>query len=115
MRDKWVAALATIIESPEAPPGATGPTFGHAREYHDYLVEAQAPNGQALRAHVGMQSLFIHAVGEPLPVEVNFKTGQVRIDKPRMAEMIKQQKPALYRPQARQGGAVPGDDAPPAQ
>jgi len=93
MRGKWEKALARIVESPDAPAGATEPTFypGHGREYHDYLVEVGSPNGQMVRARVGLTSTFVHAVGEPMAVEVNFKTGEVRLDLPRMSELMLQQ------------------------
>jgi hypothetical protein len=89
MRDKWEKARGTIVESPDAPPGATGPTYSVGlRSSHDYVVEVAAPRGQMLRAVVSMTSKFIHAVGEPMAVEVNVKTGEVRLDAERMSLIL---------------------------
>jgi hypothetical protein len=110
---KWVKASATIIESPDAPAGATEPTFGRTREYHEYMVETLGPKGQPFRGYVGMKSAFIHAVGEPMAVEVNVKTGQIRLDPQGMSAIIRQQAEsrrgsAWLASQARAGAADDG-------
>lgn len=91
MRGKWVKVRGTIVGSPDAPPGATKATLGRSRENHDYVVEVQDGKGQVLRATVGMVGLFVHAVGEPMAVEVNFKTGEVRLDNQAEAQILRQQ------------------------
>ena len=113
MRGKWVGIRGTIVESPDAPPGATGSTLGHARENHTYVVEVTGPNGQVLRGNVDMFGAFIHAVGEPMAVEVNFKTGEMKLDGPHMAEILYAQAESA-RTAARLGlNEVAGDGAPP--
>jgi len=117
MHGKWKKALARIVESPDAPAGATEPTWGHAREFHEYLVEVSTSR-QTIQGTVGMTSLFIHAVGEPMAVEVNLKTGEVRIDKLRMSEMLSQQAQSLRTDawmarQAQAGGGAQGGVAGP--
>lgn len=91
MRGKWEKVRGTIVESPDAPPGATKSTMALSRENHDYVVEVQDRKGQVLRARVGMVGLFVHAVGEPMAVEVNFKTGEARLDKQAEAQILRQQ------------------------
>jgi hypothetical protein len=91
MRGRWAQIRGTIVESPDAPPGATGPTFGLSRENHTYVVEVTGPGGQVLRGTVDMLGRFIHAVGEPMAVEVNFKTGEMKLDGPRMGEILSAQ------------------------
>jgi hypothetical protein len=91
MRGRWEKVRGTIVESPDAPPGATKPTMGRSRQNHDYVVEVQDRKGQVLRATVGMAGFFVHAVGEPMAVEVNFKTGEVRLDKEAEAGILRQQ------------------------
>ena len=44
-----------------------------------------------VRATVGMVGFFVHAVGEPMAVEVNFKSGEVRLDRQAEAEILRQQ------------------------
>lgn len=97
MRGKWEKVLARIVESADASAGATKPALspGHGRENHDYVVEVGLPGGQALRATVGLVSMFVHAVGEPMAVEVNLKTGEIRLDLPGMSELIRQQAQSL--------------------
>jgi hypothetical protein len=47
------------------------------------------PRGQ--EQTVGMVSMFVHAVGEPMAVEVNFKTGEMMVDKQAEAEILRRQ------------------------
>jgi hypothetical protein len=96
MRGKWEKALGKFVESPDAVPGAAWPTFSGSRETHRYVVELPGPGGQVLRAPVEMPSIFVRAVGDPLAVEVNVKTGEVRIDRPGMAELLRQQASAEH-------------------
>jgi len=113
MRGKWAQIRGMIVESPDAPPGAIGPTFGLSRENHTYVVEVTGPSGQVLRGTVGMLGRFIHAVGEPMAVEVNFKTGEMKLDGPRMGEILSAQADS-YRTAAQLGlKEVAGDAAPP--
>lgn len=91
MRGKWEEVRGTIVESADAPPGATKSTMGRSRENHDYVVEVRDRKGEVLRATVGMIGIFVHAVGEPMAVEVNFKTGEIRLDRQGEAEILRQQ------------------------
>ena len=93
MRGKWAKALATIVESPDAPAGATESAFspGRGLDFHQYLVEVTGPGGQVVRGVIGLVSLFVRAVGEPMAVEVNFKTGELRLDRTGMALILRQQ------------------------
>jgi hypothetical protein len=91
MRGNWKQVRGTIVESPDAPPGATEPTLTLLRDNHDYVVEVAGPKGQLIRGTVGMVSMFVHAVGEPMAVEVNFKTGEMQVDKQAEAVILKQQ------------------------
>lgn len=91
MRGKWEKVRGTIVESPDAPPGATKAVLTRSRENHDYVVEVQDRKGQALRVTVGMVGMFVHVVGEPMAVEVNFKTGEVRLDNQAEAGILRQQ------------------------
>ena len=55
---------------------------------------------------------FIHAVGEPMAVEVNFKTGEMKLDGPHMAEILSAQAES-YRTAAEFGlNEVAGDAVP---
>lgn len=112
MRGRWAQVRGTIVESPDAPPGATGPTLGLSRGTHTYVVEVTGPNGQVLRGSVDMLGIFIHAVGEPMAVEVNFKSGEMKLDGPRMAEILRAQAES-HRTAASLGlNEVAGDAAP---
>jgi hypothetical protein len=91
MRGKWEKARGKVVESPDAVPGAAWPAFSGTREIHGYVVELQGPGGQVLRAPVEMPGIFVRAVGEPIAVEVNFKTGEIRIDRHGMAEILREQ------------------------
>ena len=91
MHGRWARALARIVESPDAPADATGPALspGRGLDFHQYLVEVTGPGGQVVRGTIGLVSLFVRAVGEPIAVEVNFKAGELRLDRTRMAEMLR--------------------------
>ncbi len=91
MRGRWEKIRGTIVESADAPPGATKSTMARSRQEHDYVVEVQDRKGGVLRATVGMAGFFVHAVGEPMAVEVNFKTGEVRLDRQAEAAILRQQ------------------------
>lgn len=65
--------------------------MARSRENHDYVVEVQDRKGQVLRATVGMVGVFVHVVGEPMAVEVNFKTGEMRLDNQAEAAILRQQ------------------------
>ncbi len=90
MRGKWEKARGKVVESPDAVPGAAWPTFSGSRAIHGYVVELAGPGGQVLRAPVEMPGIFVRAVGDPLAVEVNFKTGEVRIDRPGMVQILRE-------------------------
>jgi len=113
MHGKWVKALATIVESPDAPAGATEPASspGHGLDFHQYLVEVTGPGGQVVRGPIGLVSLFVRAVGEPIAVEVNFKAGELRLDRTRMAGILRQQagsRRSAALPGTEPGGGMPG-------
>ncbi len=96
MRGKWEKARGKVVESPDAVVGAAWPTFSGTRAAHPYVVELASPTGQVLRARVELAGIFVRAVGDPLAVEVNFKTGEVRIDRPGMAELLREQAAAEH-------------------
>jgi hypothetical protein len=100
MREKWEKAQGTIVESPDAPPGATGPTFLHASGDHQYVIDVATPAGRSVRATVTAFSRFVHAVGEPIFAEVNVKTGEARIDNHAMAQLALRQVDDRTRPAA---------------
>lgn len=91
MRGRFHKVVGRIVESPDAPVGATGPTLGSSRTSHFYTVEVPTPKGQPLLGSVELTSLFIHMVGEPMAVEVNFKTGEMVLDKQAEAQILKRQ------------------------
>jgi putative oligomerization/nucleic acid binding protein len=91
MRGKWEKARGRIVESPDAMAGATKSALGGARKDHGYVAEVTGAGGQALRARVEMPGIFVRAVGEPIAVEVNFKTGEVRIDRHGMVDLLREQ------------------------
>jgi hypothetical protein len=91
MRGRMHKAVGRIVESPSTPAGATGPTMGHGRETRYYTVEVVSPNGQPVRGSVGLTSLFIHAVGEPMAVQVNFRTGEMILDDQAEALLLREQ------------------------
>lgn len=99
-----IKATGTIIESPDAPPGATGPTFLAAAGSHEYVIDVAQPNGQLVRAKVTMSSRFVHPVGAAVPVELNTKTGDVTVNHHAMSQIAM----ALMRDHP---DAVPGSAA----
>ena len=110
MREKWEKAQGTIAESPDAPPGATEPTFQRASADHQYVIEVATPSGRPLRTTVATFSRFVHAVGEPIFVEVNFKTGEARIDNRAMAQLALRQtedrSPSAITPRSPAAGSM---------
>jgi hypothetical protein len=54
------------------------------------VIEVRKPNGEMLRATVSQTSRFVHPVGSPMHVEVNFKTGEAKIDPQAMSKMAQE-------------------------
>lgn len=83
---KWEQAQATVIGVQDAPP------TGHASSSHlehQYLVEVRLPSGDVLRGSVTQRSLIPHPAGSPIPVQVNAKSGEIRIDPAAKAESMR--------------------------
>lgn len=91
MREKWIKARATIVESPDSPEGATGPTFHAMSGEHHYVIDIPAPDGQFHRTTVTMFGRFVHEVGAPLFVELSTKTGEVKVDFHAMSQLAQSQ------------------------
>jgi len=71
------------------------------QELRDYLVEVRKPNGEMLRTTVSETSRFMHALGSPMAIEINFKTGEAKIDVHGMSKLA--QEMLRYQPSAAAG------------
>jgi hypothetical protein len=102
MREKWHKATGMIVESPDNPPGAVGPTFHADPEIHAYVVEVVTPHGPR-RAGMSEFSRFVHEVGALMHVEIGSKSGEVKVDHDAMTKVAVQL--MQDRPEARPGYA----------
>ncbi|HEX9065989.1 MAG TPA: SHOCT domain-containing protein [Streptosporangiaceae bacterium] len=75
-----VKATGKVLVSPDAPPGASGPTFLATAGAHDYLIEIPAPDGTMIRTTVSTFSRIVHQVGAPIHVEIESRTGTISVD-----------------------------------
>ena len=89
MRERWHKATAMIVESPDNPPDAVGPTFNDDPEIHAYVVEIVTPQGPR-RTVVSEFSRFVHEVGAFLHVEIGSRSGEVKVDHDAMTEVAVQ-------------------------
>ena len=81
---KWEHADGTIVE---ARSGHGGATTAQPAEHH-YVIDARRPNGELVRGHVAVQSIFAHQVGQVVRVEVNSRTNEIRLDPSARAEPV---------------------------
>jgi len=84
---KWEPAQGTIVEA------QGGPVPGHvhggaAHREHRYVIEVRKPAGEVIRGNVAEKSLFGYPVGSTIGVEVNSKTGEIRLDSSAHADRI---------------------------
>jgi hypothetical protein len=99
---KWEKAAATVVEvtggSIIPPPGSGSRLAGHA--LREYLIEIRRPGGEVVRTMVTENSRFAHSAGSPIHVEVNFKTGEAKIDSHAMSKMAQETLQGRGRPSA---------------
>jgi hypothetical protein len=91
---KWVKAMATVVSvrglPGEPPPQGPEPVFSITQALREYVVEVRDAKGQVLRAALSHNSRFVYPVGSALPVEVNFKSGEVKLDAHAIAQRARQ-------------------------
>lgn len=89
---KWEKVAGTVAQvtggSIIPPPGSGSRLADHA--LREYLVEVRRPSGEVVRTMVTENSRFVHSVGSPIHVEVNFKTGEAKIDPNAMSKLTSQ-------------------------
>lgn len=75
---KWEPAEATVVEA----------RAGSAPDLlHEYVVDVPKPKGGLQRATVSLSGRFLYHVGATIHVEINFKTGEAKIDKVAICEL----------------------------
>jgi hypothetical protein len=85
---KWESARGTIVEAHSRP--ASGHSLG-AAQYPEcrYVIEVRKPTGAVIRGEVTERSVFLHAVGTTIGVEVHAKTGEIRLDPDAVADPVR--------------------------
>lgn len=77
---KWEQAQGTVIEVHG--PGAGAPLAADRQ----YTVELGSPDGRLIRVTVSEHGTIEYPVGSPVHLEVNFKSGEARIDATAMSD-----------------------------
>ena len=76
---KWERAQGVVVEAQTGPPSGHG-VAGAMHPTHQYVIEVRMPSGDVIRNQVTERSFIAHQVGSTVPVEVNAKTNEIRID-----------------------------------
>jgi hypothetical protein len=100
---KWEKVTARVVGlqgGGALPAPGSGPSMG-MQEPRDYVVEIRKPSGELLRTTVSETGRFMHSLGSPMAIEINFKTGEAKIDPHGMAKLA--QEMLRYQPSAAAG------------
>ncbi len=76
---KWESAQGVVVQAQTGPPSGHGMAAA-MHPVHQYVIEVRKPNGETIRGEVTERSFVAHQVGATVPVEVNSKTNEIRID-----------------------------------
>jgi hypothetical protein len=90
---KWEPAQGTVIEAQ---------AHHHERRY---VIEVRTPTGELIRGNVTVKSGFPHPVGAVIGVEMNSKSGEMRIDPNARTESIRGMMQAAEQMRASAGAA----------
>jgi len=76
---KWESFEGTIVDVQTSPGHGHGMTAALHPE-HTYVIEVRKPTGELIRGTVTEKSMFAHAVGQQVRVEVHSKNNEFRLD-----------------------------------